>query len=340
MKTTAPNTYDELAPKMEDNAALYNTVLVADDDPIFRCLIESKLTSWGYKVIVVDNGIAAWDEIGRDQSTVHLIILDWLMPGIKGIELCRRIRQQQDKEYRYILLISGKDDKQNVVDGLEAGADDYLTKPFDVGELRARLRTGVRILSLQHNLVKARDELRYRATHDTLTGVWSRGAVLELLVNELQRASRTGAPTGVLMIDLDHFKHINDAHGHLAGDAVLTEVAHRISRSVRSYDFVGRYGGEEFITVLSNCSEEQLRRVAERIRFDIESSPAIRSPENVSVTASLGGCITWNSATSDLELLSTADAALYKAKRSGRNRAVIASSHGIGQACQGTRTSH
>lgn len=246
------------------------------------------------------------------------------MPGIDGIELCRRLRQEQRDRYQYILLVSGKDEKQDVVDGLEAGADDYLTKPFDIGELRARLRAGRRILSLQHELIQAREVLRFQATHDSLTGLLSRGATLHLLNSELRRGVRSRTPTGVLMIDLDHFKRVNDTYGHLAGDAVLKEAGRRISQAVRSYDFVGRYGGEEFLAVLSSCPEEELKQVAERARRALAEKPISTGKTSMNVTASIGGVVI-QGAIDDPDMLSAADLALYEAKRTGRNRVVIGS---------------
>lgn len=301
-----------------------HTVLVADDDPICRRLFEKRLTDWGYRVIAVEDGQKAWEILQQKEAAPSLVILDWLMPGINGIELCRRIRESQQNCYQYLLLVSGKDEKQDVVEGLDAGADDYLIKPFDVGELRARIRSGMRILSLQQQLLRAQDDLRYQATHDALTGLWSRGAVLDLLSCELRRGRRSDAATGVLMFDLDHFKRINDTHGHLAGDVVLRETANRISQAVRSYDFVGRYGGEEFIAVLSNCSAEDMAHVAERARQAVANIPVRINSTTVNLTVSIGGAVALNGSP-ELEMLSTADAALYEAKRGGRNRVVIAS---------------
>jgi diguanylate cyclase (GGDEF)-like protein len=252
------------------------------------------------------------------------------MPGVDGIELCRRIRALQQERYRYILLVSGKDDKQDVVSGLEAGADDYLTKPFDIGELRARVRAGIRILSLQHELIQTREALRFQATHDDLTGLWSRGTTLHLLKGELERGRRAHTPTGILMIDVDHFKRVNDTYGHLNGDMVLIEAARRIDRSVRIYDFVGRYGGEEFLVVLSNCTMEDLQKIAERARRAFADAPITMHAGEVSVTVSVGGVMAL-SELRELELLSAADSALYEAKRSGRDRIVIGS-------CEGNRT--
>ncbi len=303
--------------------SMRETVLIAEDDPIFRRLLQSRLSNWGYSVIAVNDGTEAW-RLLQEVNPPELLILDWIMPGIDGIELCRRIRGTQGERYQYILLVSGKDEKQDVVAGLDAGADDYLTKPFDIGELRARLLAGNRILTLQRELIQAREALRFRATHDDLTGLWSRGATQHLLACELQRSARSRAPIGVLMIDLDHFKSVNDTYGHLVGDAVLKEAGCRISAAVRNYDFVGRYGGEEFLVVLSNCTLADLQGIAERTRATFSNIPVPTDAGNVSVTISVGGAFA-SSETSELELLAAADSALYDAKRGGRNRVVIGS---------------
>lgn len=282
-------------------------------------------------MITAEDGTQAWELLQRP-NTADLLILDWIMPGVDGIELCRRIRAIQQDRYRYILLVSGKDDKQDVVSGLEAGADDYLTKPFDIRELRARVRAGTRILTLQHELIQAREALRFQATHDDLTGLWSRGTTLHLLKGELERGLRSHTPTGILMIDVDHFKRVNDTHGHLNGDMVLIEAARRIDRSVRIYDFVGRYGGEEFLVVLSNCTMEDLQKIAERARRAFVDAPITMNAGEVSVTVSVGGVMAL-SEVRELELLSVADSALYEAKRTGRDRVVIGT-------CEGNQIRH
>src|ERR1035438_3513023 len=295
-------------------------VLIAEDDAMFRRILQSWLERWGYKVIVAEDGAKAWS-ILQQEHPPELLILDWVMPEIDGTELCRRIREQQRSPYSYILLATGKDDKRDVVTGLEAGADDYLTKPFDRNELRARLRVGRRILALQGDLIGARDELRFQATHDVLTGIWNRGAVLDLFHRELERAARTKMSTSVLMLDLDHFKKINDTFGHLTGDAVLREVASRIVHSVRSYDLVGRYGGEEFLIVLPACNEAEVEQSASRIRLAIASAPILTASFEIPVTASIGATVLAGAAAaSEKEMLLAADKALYEAKNGGRNR--------------------
>ena len=313
------------------------TILVADDDPLFRRLLEKYLQTWGYHVMTAADGTQAWQILQMKESSPDLLILDWLMPGVDGLELCQRVRAQPRESYQYILLVSGRDDKQDVIRGLDAGADDYLTKPLDTAELRARLRTGNRILSLQRDLIRAHEELRFQVTHDTLTGLWSRRAALDLLARELQRSSRSETSTGVLMIDLDHFKNVNDSYGHLVGDAVLKEVAARIARAVRSYDFVGRYGGEEFLAVLSNCSSQDLRAVAGRACSVVAESPVVALSLEIPVTVSIGGVVS-SSRTPEFDLLSAADAALYEAKNAGRNRVVIG--HSPVQQSALTKTAH
>jgi len=305
-----------------DKSAL-NTVLIAEDDPIGRRMLQNRLADWGYQVITTENGLEAW-EILQQGNAPDLLILDWMMPGIDGPELCRRIREKQLPIYPYILLVTGKDDTQDVVRGLGAGADDYVSKPFDPTELRARLQVGKRILGLQHELIQAREALRFQANHDALTGILSRAAILSLLDRELQRGARAGTSTGILMMDLDHFKMVNDTYGHVTGDAVLKEVAHRINQAVRSYDFLGRYGGEEFLAVLSECCPTDLHTIAERVRSAVADIPIYTAATTLSVTISVGGVVTSNLAPG-VDLLSAADAVLYEAKAKGRNRVEIGS---------------
>jgi two-component system cell cycle response regulator len=298
-----------------------NTVLVAEDDPICRRVLESRLRKWGFRVVIAEDGSEAW-KILQEVDAPDLLVLDWIMPGIDGPELCRRVRQRRLAIYPYILLVTGKDETQDVVRGLEAGADDYLSKPFDPTELRARLQVGTRILTLQHELVQAREKLRFQANHDALTGILSRAAILNLLDRELERGARSGTPTGILMMDLDGFKRLNDTYGHVIGDAMLKGVAHRISQAVRSYDFVGRYGGEEFLGVLSNCLPDDLRTIAERVRFAVSDTPISTETTSLAVTISVGGIVTAD-APLGLEALAAADAMLYEAKHNGGNRVEI-----------------
>jgi diguanylate cyclase (GGDEF)-like protein len=297
------------------------SVLVAEDDPMFRKILKNWLESWDYRVTLAEDGEKAW-AILQQETQPEMLILDWVMPGFDGVEICRRVRARQRTPYQYVLLVTAKDDSADVVAGLDAGADDYLTKPFDRYELRARLTVGRRILSLQDGLIRAQEELRFQATHDVLTGIWNRRAMLDLLQRELERASRTQGSTGLLMLDLDHFKSVNDTYGHQAGDAVLREVASRVIQVIRSYDFVGRHGGEEFLVVLPGCDRTRALQTAERIRSAVASVPVLANSDEILVTTRIGVTAA-DAGVCETELLAVADAALYQAKSGGRNRAAV-----------------
>jgi diguanylate cyclase (GGDEF)-like protein len=223
-------------------------------------------------------------------------------------------------------LLTARNLKGDLLRGLAFGADDYLTKPFDAMELRARLHVGQRILDLQHNLIAAREELRFKATYDTLTGLCNRGVIIETLTREYARRSREDGSFGIILADLDHFKNVNDSFGHIAGDEVLREAARRMQACVRTYDVIGRYGGEEFLIVVPASDAAAIFTLAERIRSAIESVPVRFDGHNIPITISLGvaACSNDNIAGSE-GLLRMADDALYRAKHAGRNRAELAS---------------
>jgi two-component system cell cycle response regulator len=314
-----------------------DAVLIAEDDPIFRHILEYWFQKWNYRVTSLENGLDAWSVL-QQKDAPQMAILDWMMPGLDGIELCRRIRSHEAGPYKYVLLLTAKGSKEDVVAGLDAGADDYLIKPFDVNELRARVRSGKRILELQSALLRVQKELQFESAHDQLTGLWNRGAIMGLLHRETQRSLRIGEPLGVIMADLDHFKHINDSYGHPVGDVVLREVGRRILASVRNYDYVGRYGGEEFLIVLAECSASDLAVTAERMRVCVSRKPVETDCGPVPVTLSIGlvtGQAVGSAAVKGEELLRAADTALYCAKSNGRNRVEHApeTNHGETGAC-------
>ncbi len=297
------------------------SVLVAEDDPMFRAMLTMWLGRWGYYPLITTTGTQAW-EILEAPGAPKLAIFDWMMPGMDGPELCRRLRSRGASHYTYVLLLTAKTDKHDLVAGLQAGADDFLTKPFDANELQARLRAGRRILQLQENLIAAQEHLRFQATHDPLTGIWNRAGILDFLNRELSRISRVPHALSVMMADIDHFKGINDTYGHEIGDVVLCDVAKRLQGAVRAYDAAGRHGGEEFLIISPELDAKGLPNFAERLRTRIAGTPVFTSAGPIRVTVSIGA-----SALNDNEsgmitadaLLRAADTALYKAKAEGRN---------------------
>lgn len=299
-------------------------ILLADDEPIARTMLEHWLAGWGYEVTLARDGESALQAL-KDDPELRLLVVDWVMPKKDGIEVCKAIRNGPQEPYVYIVLLTAKDDKSDIIAGLDAGADDYLVKPCNPLELKVRLRAGRRVIELQEQLVKARESLRFEAMHDGLTGLLNRGAVIEQLTKELVRASRRGAPVSVLMGDLDHFKSINDTHGHAAGDAVLREAARRLKAGVRAYDNVGRLGGEEFICVLPECDAKTGLAVAQRLCRSLSETPTKFSGTEIAHSISIGVAATdqFGSARCD-ELMRAADAALYRAKHAGRSRALLA----------------
>jgi two-component system, cell cycle response regulator len=299
-------------------------ILIADDESVSRRMLQALLVKWGYEVIAAEDGDGAWRHLQAAEAP-RMALLDWMMPGQNGVDVCRALRKLRPDPYTYILLLTAKDAKESVVEGLESGADDYLTKPFNPQELKARIRVGQRLLDLEDKLVHAREAMRFKAMHDTLTGVWNRGTILEALDREVWRARREGTSLGILMVDLDHFKSVNDTYGHLAGDAVLREVTRRMQTDVRPYDAVWRYGGEEFLVLLPGCSSAETEQKAERLRNSVLQSAVTTSAGELNVTASIGAVATgdWPQDAPN-QFLQMADLALYRTKEEGRNRTVIA----------------
>ena len=317
-------------------------ILLADDDVISRRVMERMLQSSGYDVVTAENGRQALDKLTRDGGP-RLALLDWMMPELDGLDVCRMVRERDDTSYVYTLLLTSRESPEDVVAGLKAGADDYLTKPCNMPELKARLHAGQRILMLEDKLVESREAMRFDATHDALTKLLNRGAIVERSQIELKRSRAQQIPACLILCDIDHFKRINDVHGHLVGDEVLRQVADRLKNSVRAGDIVGRYGGEEFLILLQGRSEERLTRNAggnfaagvtaraEQIRQAICSTQFATQAGPLSVSISAGALVIEDRAASlPIEILiAPADEALYRAKAAGRNRVVFAGSAGI-----------
>jgi len=303
-------------------------ILLAEDSAIYRRLIETHLKEWGFDFVYAKDGKEAWKLLGQ-QDAARLALLDWVLPEVDGVELCRRLRgRPEGAPYTYTILLTAKSRKQEMLEAMDAGADDFLAKPFDPHELKARLLVGKRIVELQQKLISANDALHFAACHDFLTGVWNRAEILGFLQRELARARRDVTNVGIVLVDVDHFKKVNDQFGHDAGDCVLKEIAKRLVNALREYDGVGRYGGEEFLVVLSGCSGDHLKERAEQVRRAISDLPFSTTQGPISVSLSVGAITIENRDKSlPIEaLLKQADAALYGAKASGRDRVIYSES--------------
>lgn len=300
-------------------------ILIVDDDPLSLKLMERTLRNYGYEPITAKNGREA-AEVLSSPGGPRLALIDWTMPELDGPGVCREVRSRQENPYVYMLLLTSRKSSEDVVSGLEAGADDYLTKPCHPAELKARLHTGRRVLQLEDKLVEAREEMRYKATHDPLTSLWNRGGILAVLQNQRGRTSWDRKPVSLLLCDIDHFKQINDRYGHPVGDDVLQQVSSLLQNLAQPKGAVGRFGSKEFLIVLGACDAMDLRERAERIRTEINCSPFPTQKGPVHVSLSIGA-ITIESGgdSTGIDLyLKEADAALYRAKAAGRNRVVYA----------------
>ncbi len=298
-------------------------LLIAEDDLTSRTMLAAVTRKWGYEPIAVEDGEAAWQIMQEDEAP-RLLLLDWEMPKLDGLALCQRIRQQQSSNPPFIILLTARCETGDIVAGLDAGANDYIAKPFENAELQARLQVGRRMLTLQQELLGAKDALAFQATHDALTGLLNRGAVMQMLEKEMARAIRQSQPLCVGLCDIDYFKRINDAHGHPAGDAVLQEVTKRIVGALRPYDQVGRYGGEEFL-ILLNAKKDQAQNLLERIRRAMADTPIVIEQAKLEVTISCGATlfVPPEDKRGGDALLTIADAALYESKAAGRNCTVF-----------------
>jgi len=290
-------------------------ILIVEDDPVSRRLLESFLCGWGYEVQVATNGSEAW-EILHNPDTPNLLISDWMMPEMDGLELCRRIRAMGKSGYTYFIILTAKGKKEDIVKGLEAGADDFLVKPFSHEEMKCRIRIGERILNLEERILEL-------ANTDALTGVLNRRAFMDRMEEEVHRSMRRQEPFALIMVDIDYFKKINDAYGHQAGDLALKKVSHLLADSIRPYDLTARYGGEEFILCLPGTTGSQAGAAAERIRCSVASETIELSGQSkpVQLTASFGVAVFSLGGDDSVDaVIKRADDALYKAKEEGRNR--------------------
>ena len=298
-------------------------ILIAEDDSVSRRILETHLTKWGHRVVAVRDGAEAWEVLQRLDAP-RIAVLDWVMPHIDGPELCCRIREASDRPFTYIIILTAKEKTSDIVVGLDAGADDYLTKPFHAQELRSRIGAATRIVLLHEKLEEANAKLFMMSRTDSLTRVYNRAAIMERLDQEVDRSLREEIPLAVMMVDVDNFKRVNDAHGHLTGDKVLVEVAQRLCAEGRPYDTIGRYGGEEFLTVCPGPRLEDVTTMAERIRQRIKGTPVAADGHRLDITVSVGAI--WVDASlrvSSQEVILSVEALLHQAKRAGRDCAMV-----------------
>ncbi|MCD4701514.1 MAG: diguanylate cyclase [Candidatus Aegiribacteria sp.] len=292
-------------------------ILIVDDDPISRKILSKIVTDLGYEPVTVNNGKDALESVKQKECSV--VLLDWMMPGMDGIEVCREIRRLDNEYVCYIIINSAREESDDIRKALKAGANDYISKKTNSIELKARIGVGVRTAQLEKKLIDLNRRLKYLVRIDSLTGLLNHAAILKELSIELERGRRDATSTSILMLDLDRFKAVNDTYGHQTGDKVLIRFANLFSQSCRSFDRIGRYGGEEFLIVLPRTGEEESISIANRIRMRSETLQIDNEIENLRVTCSIGCCTAANSEKHSSSMVAAADSALFRAKKAGRN---------------------
>ena len=297
-------------------------ILIADDDVTSRRVLTGVLKKYGHEVVTTVDGAEAWEVMQRPDAP-RLAILDWMMPGLAGVEVCRRARTLPSDQPPYIIILTSRDEKADIVAGLEAGADDYVAKPFDADELRARVDVGRRLIELQERLMEAREALAHEAMHDPLTGVLNRRAFAVALSRQLSVERRYHHGLALGICDVDWFKKVNDKHGHQVGDEVLSGLVRLMENNLRGHDVLGRHGGDEFVLLTEHAAEGDAIIPYERARAAVADNPIPTRVGNVSITISFGVKI-WRADESEDQLLAAADTALYRAKNRGRNRVYLA----------------
>ena len=310
---------DRAAPAVQDTSGGRLRVLAVDDSPFSRKLLEHALADQPYEVVFAKDGREALAAIS--QFRPNIVITDWMLPDFSGPELCRRIRGESKTGYTYVILVTSNVEKESIVEGLAAGADDYLTKPFHAKELVARVGVGRRIIQMHREIEEKNQLLEATARTDFLTGLPNRRAVEEYAAKQLGGAIRHGFPLWVMLADLNKFKMVNDHYGHLAGDEVLKRFAAILKKNTRSSDICGRLGGDEFVLVVTHVPVAQVTNLAERLGATFTIEEFTFEGQNVQITASFGvGGFEHPERPEFRHLLARADSALYEAKTDGRVR--------------------
>lgn len=312
-------------------------LLVVDDDRFSIQILDNKLKKWGHETISLNRASEAVEILKTDQE-ISLLITDWIMPEMDGLSLCKLARELKRDKYLSIILLTSRSEKEALIEGLNSGADAFLNKPLDFAELQAHLKVIQRIIYLENQLATQLDDLKKAHSNlqlalakieeiahiDELTKIPNRRSIMEYLENEITRVKRYSSNLSVFILDIDHFKKVNDTYGHLVGDFVLKECAKILSENIRKIDRVGRYGGEEFLGVLPETSLNEALQVAERIRMQVQSKEIITEYNfSINITVSIGVVQFIKNTDTSISLLSRADSALYKAKEGGRNRVCI-----------------
>ncbi len=306
-------------------------ILIAQEDKTSCQSLQATLTKWGHDVLVAPDGSEAWQAL-QQEGAPRLAVLDRALSGLNAFQICRNSRKRPDGPYVYFIVTVEKGREQDIIEGIRAGADDFLQTPLDPNELMTRLRVGKRVLELQGDLLRAHAAISYQTTHDPLTGLWNRTAILDALRRELARVVREGTPVGIIVAEIDHFKKINDSHGHMAGDAVLRETTRRIRSTVRPYDTVGRYGAQQFLVIIPGCDTHNALSQAERLRacvnghtMDISEWGKFASAEEGAITVTICAGVAAGNKVKDAEtLLHAGEAALARAKKGGADRVELA----------------
>ncbi len=292
-------------------------ILIADDDPVSRRILSKIVTDLGYEPVTVNNGEDTLKYVKQNKCSV--VLLDWMMPGMDGIEVCRKIRMLDSEYVCYIIINSAREGSDDISRILKTGANDYILKKTSSIELEARIGVGVRTAQLEKKMIDLNNRLKYLVRIDTLTGLLNHAAILKELSIELDRGRRDTTSTSILMLDLDRFKMVNDTYGHQIGDKALIRFSSLLSQNCRSFDRIGRYGGEEFLIVLPRTGDEEGLAIGNRIRMLTESLQVDDEINNLIITCSIGCCTSTDSGKRSFSLIAAADSALFRAKKAGRN---------------------